>query len=128
VPASALPQLSAAIERAVVEQPDVMRSGFVTGGAPSLRRIHAYYTALAGLAPYPRVRCNAPWVSAVLEPDGALRPCFFQPAYAVRADGGLDAALNAPAAIEARRRLDVAHHPTCQRCVCSLHLPAGAEV
>jgi hypothetical protein len=34
-------------------------------------------------------RCNAPWVSAVVETDGAVRPCFFQQAIGNLADGTL---------------------------------------
>jgi MoaA/NifB/PqqE/SkfB family radical SAM enzyme len=105
----------------------VLDSGFVTGGLATLQKIHAYYAALAGLGPFPEVRCNAPWVSAVVEADGAVRPCFFQPAYPAVA-GGLRQTLNAPDAVAFRANLDVARNETCQRCVCSLSLSPLTEV
>ncbi|MEZ5418163.1 MAG: hypothetical protein R2708_12560 [Vicinamibacterales bacterium] len=127
VPAAELPALAAAIQRVSSECRDLLARGFVEGGRASLERVHAYYAAAAGLGPFPPVRCNAPWVSAVLEPDGALRPCFFLPAYGTL-DRRLDLAINTPSAVAFRRGLDVASHPTCRRCVCSLHLPDGADM
>ena len=127
VPAAELPLLAAAIDRVERDCAPALARGFVAGGRASLDRVHAYYTAVAGRGPYPRVRCNAPWVSAVLEPGGRVRPCFFLPEYDA-SGGDLAATLNTPAAVERRRTLDVAVHPTCQRCVCSLHLPDGRDV
>ncbi|MGE0811905.1 MAG: radical SAM protein [Vicinamibacterales bacterium] len=126
VGAGDLPALAAAIDRVEAECADALDARFIAGGTSGLRRIHAYYTAAAGLGPWPAVRCNAPWVSAVLEPDGALRPCFFHPAYAP-VDGALDATLNGAGAVDFRQRLDVATDATCRRCVCSLYLPPGAD-
>jgi hypothetical protein len=134
VAAADLPAFADAIQTVIDRAGPALDAGFVAGGVASLRRIHRYYAAAAGQSPFPRVRCNAPWVSAVLEPGGVLRPCFFHPPYEDRtgpgssgepAAGGLDlsAALNGPAAVSFRRSLDVATNPTCQRCVCSLSLP-----
>lgn len=127
VPAAELPALAAAIQRTARDCRDALARGFVVGGLASLDRVHAYYAAAAGLGPVPGVRCNAPWISAVLEPGGRVRPCFFLPAYEP-VEGDLDATLNAPAAVERRRALDVAASDTCQRCVCSLYLPDGRDV
>jgi len=124
---NALSGLLEAIERAVETEPDLFANGFVAGGRASLDRIAQYYRALAGDGDYPPVQCNAPWVSAVLEPGDVLRPCFFQPAYGA-ASAGVGAALNTPAAITFRRGLDVAADDTCRRCVCSLNLPLTARV
>ena len=119
--------LKASIQDARDRCGSILESGFVVGGLASLRRIHAYYAALAGLGPFPRVRCNAPWVSAVVESDGALRPCFFQPRYAATPQQSLADALNAPANVVFRSMLDVSTNPTCQRCVCSLSLSPLAD-
>lgn len=124
--ADELPALEQAIAYAEARWPMHFQSGFVTGGRATLDRILQYYTALAGRGPLPRVRCNAPWISAVLEPGGTLRPCFFHEEYA--AAGDLDETLNSPSAIDFRRRLDVGTNQTCQRCVCSLDLPLTAAV
>jgi MoaA/NifB/PqqE/SkfB family radical SAM enzyme len=104
---------------------DRFTQGFVVGGSASLWRIHAYYRALSGHARFPRVRCSAPWVSAVLEPGDALRPCFFHATYP--GAGGLQATLNSADAIRFRRALDVRYDETCRRCVCSLALPLASE-
>ncbi len=114
--------LEAAIESAVSKSAERFHRGFVAGGRASLDRILQYYQALAGRASFPAVRCNAPWVSAVLEPDGNVRPCFFHPIYGPAADG-LEESINSPAAIAFRQSLDVERDRTCERCVCSLNLP-----
>ena len=127
VPADELDGLSKEIDRACAAHPSLIRHGFLAGGRSSLERILQYYGGLAGRSEFPIVQCNAPWVSAVLEPDGVLRPCFFQPAYS-RVDGNLDTALNRDEAVAFRRALDVATNDTCRRCVCSLNVPLTRTV
>lgn len=124
---SQLPALDESIKRARIDQAAAFSSGFVVGGVESLERIARYYRATVGLAEYPAVHCKAPWISAVLEPGGALRPCFFHEPYA-RTDGDLADTLNSPSAVAFRRDLDVDRDPTCRRCVCSLNLPLTRSV
>jgi Fe-coproporphyrin III synthase len=119
--------LEASIERAVAARAGLFQNGFVAAGRASLDRILQYYMAIAGRTALPAVRCNAPWVSAVLEPDGQLRPCFFQPAYG-NANGNLENALNSPQAIAFRQALEVERDSTCRHCVCSLNLPVTKAV
>ena len=101
-----------------------LASGFVAESAARLRtRLLAYFTAIAGDGPFPGNRCNAPWVSSVVEADGTVRPCFFHPAIGnLREAGSLGAVLGSPEARAFRASLDVAADPVCQRCVCSLAL------
>lgn len=122
-----VPVLIDAVNRAVATTAELFANGFVAGGRAALDRIVQYYRALAGDGEYPPVRCNAPWISAVLEPGGVLRPCFFQPPYGA-ASAGLVDALNAESAVTFRRTLDVSGNETCRRCVCSLNLPLTARV
>jgi MoaA/NifB/PqqE/SkfB family radical SAM enzyme len=122
-----LPLLAAAIDEAVKQCGDEIEHGFVIGGAASLWRIHDYYAALNGVGDFPAVRCNAPWVSAVLEPEGRLRPCFFHRPYETTTANGLEAALNAPSAVAFRKALRVSADQTCRRCVCTLSLPFWAD-
>ena len=122
-----LEEFASAIECACSAAPELFENGFVAGGRALLERIHQYYSALAGVAEFPRVQCNAPWVSAVLEPGDKLRPCFFHQVYGV-ADHGLDRALNSEQSIAFRRSLDVEHNATCRTCVCSLNLPLTRSV
>ena len=122
-----LPMLDAAIARSLQTHRELFENGFVAGGRASLDRIAQYYRALAGVGDFPVVQCNAPWVSAVLEPGDVVRPCFFHPVYG-SASEGLDEALNSAGAVAFRRQLDVARDETCRRCVCSLNLPLTARV
>lgn len=122
VAADDLASMKTSIDRAVAMAPALFDNGFVAGGRASLDRIHQYYSALAGHGAFPAVQCNAPWMSAVMEPDGDLRPCFFHPVYGNVA-GHLDHALNSDQAIAFRKALDVESNPTCRRCVCSLNVP-----
>ena len=129
IPAAELPALAAAIDHVIADCAPDLRAGFVAGGIASLRRIYDYYAAAAGLRAFPRVRCNAPWVSAVLEPGGVVRPCFFHAAYAApTADADFEVTLNSPDAVRFRNELDVRRNDTCRRCVCSLHLAPGSDV
>jgi MoaA/NifB/PqqE/SkfB family radical SAM enzyme len=127
VPGDALPLLAEAIGETESICRDASLGGFIAGGIPSLWRIYDYYRALAGLGDFPRVRCNAPWVSAVLEPGGEVRPCFFHAPYEAMGEATLDETLNSAAARAFRRELDVRTNDVCRRCVCSLSLPLWAE-
>jgi hypothetical protein len=99
---------------------------FIAESRAKLRRIVNHFRAQLGLSETSAPACNAPWVSAVLEADGTVRPCFFQPAYGkVTSPATLLEIVNSPTAIEFRARLDVAKDPTCQRCVCSLNWTTG---
>lgn len=66
------------------------------------------------------IRCNAPWTSAVIEPDGKVRPCWFLAPYGNLKDyqGGLTELLNSPHAVEYRDNIDVTRSPICRSCIC----------
>lgn len=85
-----------------------------------------YYKALLGRHDFPLVACNVPWVSAVLQADGQVKPCPFHPAYGVIGKDGLTGVINARSAIGFRKNLDVRKDPTCERCVQSRHLAVTA--
>ena len=95
-------------------------SGFIRESPAKLRSVLWEYYAGVGTPGQSRpVACNTPWNSVVLEPDGAVRPCFFLPAYGnLREAGSLSSLLDSPAARGMRRELDVQNHPVCQRCIC----------
>jgi len=98
-------------------------SRFVVESADKLRRIVHHFRAHLGLAEHVAPRCNAPWVSAVVEASGDVRPCFFHPAIGNTHQGTLQEIVNGPAALRFRATLDVATNPVCRSCVCSLHVP-----
>jgi len=122
-----LDQLDRSITFTYSQSAHLFDNGFVAGGRESIDRIRRYYQAIAGRGSLPAVQCNAPWVSAVLEPGGAVRPCFFHDVYG-SASEGFERALNAASAIQFRQQLDVSSNPTCRRCVCSLNLPLTRTV
>jgi MoaA/NifB/PqqE/SkfB family radical SAM enzyme len=86
-----------------------------------LRRIVEYFRAMASGSEPEAPLCNAPWVSAVLDYDGAVRPCFFHPPIGNANGSSLREVLNSEGALAFRGNLDIASNPVCRRCVCSLH-------
>lgn len=123
-----LPRLEAALDALIARCGAEFESGFIAETPSKLRRIVEYYAAHHGLGSFPPVRCNAPWVSAVVEADGTVKPCFFHQPYGNLEEGNLAALLNSTAAIGFRRGLDVDADPVCRRCVCSLYLWPGGSV
>lgn len=93
-----------------------------------LDRIVQYFAALNGEAELPPIHCNAPWVSAVVEADGAIRPCFFHPAFGNVHDDPLDRLINSEAAVRFRQQLDMEKDEICRRCVCTLYVGGRREV
>ncbi len=127
LPLEQLPEMEEMIERITIIFEEQFRSGFIAESPKKLRNIHRYYGALQGIGSFPYKRCNAPWVSAVIEPDGAVRPCFFHKTVGNIHEGSFEEVLNGAPALAFRRELDMDNDLTCRRCVCSLHLPAGVD-
>jgi MoaA/NifB/PqqE/SkfB family radical SAM enzyme len=96
-------------------------TGFVLENAEKLKRISNHFRAMLGLASAVAPNCNAPWVSAVVESDSTVRPCFFHRAIGSLKTHGLLEVLNGFEAQQFRASLDVATNAVCRRCVCSLH-------
>lgn len=114
-----LAELDAVIEQTIADYAREFDTGFVAEAPPKFRRLGAYYRALAGLGPYPTASCNAPWMSAVIEANGSVRPCFFHRVIGTLRQQPLASIVgeNLPAF---RRTLDMTHDPVCARCVCSM--------
>ena len=93
---------------------------FVLESREKLARIALHFRAHLGQREPVAPVCNAPWLSAVVESDGTMRPCFFHRAVGRISDGGFLSVLNGPEAAAFRSSLDVASNPVCRRCVCSL--------
>jgi MoaA/NifB/PqqE/SkfB family radical SAM enzyme len=119
-----LPILAAELDALSREHASDFAGGFIAESPEKLeRRLLRHFAALLGEGDFAPVECNAPWVSAVVESDGTVRPCFFQPPLGnLRQEGSLAAILNSQAAIAWRHGLDTARDATCRRCVCSLAL------
>ena len=95
--------------------------GFVREKPEKLRRIVDHFRAYHGTAEAVAPRCNAPWVSAVVETDGTVRPCFFHPPIGNVRTQNLAEVINGPRAIAFRSALRVEENLVCRRCVCSLY-------
>jgi MoaA/NifB/PqqE/SkfB family radical SAM enzyme len=123
-----LPEVQAVIEALIRDQRELFESGFIAESPEKFRKIGRYYTASYGLNPFPYKKCNAPWVSAVVEADGTVRPCFFLPPLGNIHERTLDSILNGPEATRFRKTLDMDENETCKRCVCYLHLSPRAKL
>ena len=117
-----LPELKQVIETLFTEHRKAFDNHFIAESREKIMGIYSYYAALQGEDNFPHKRCNAPWVSAVIEPDGSIRPCFFHPAIGNIHANRLEDIINSNTAIKFRKSLNVGCDPTCVKCVCSLYL------
>jgi MoaA/NifB/PqqE/SkfB family radical SAM enzyme len=109
------------IESLIKEHEDDIAFRYIAEAPDKLRRIPLHYRGyLKQMAPEAPI-CNAPWVSAVVEVDGTVRPCFFHRSIGNLNDSTLEEVINGDSAMEFRSSLQVNDNPTCQRCVCSLN-------
>ncbi len=101
---------------------------FILESPQKLQKIYEHYAAFYGQNSYPYKKCNAPWVSAVVEPDGNVRPCFFHKSYGNIKNGTLNDVINSPEAIAFRRSLNIDKNETCIKCVCYLNLSPNKNI
>jgi len=94
--------------------------GFIRESPEKLRRIAQHFRAHLGQCSAVAPICSAPWLSAVIESDGTMRPCFFHQSVGRVSNGDFLSILNGPQAASFRSGLDIEANPICQRCVCSL--------
>ncbi len=120
-----LPELKTVIQSLIREFEPLFKSRFIAESPEKLGKIYSYYAAFYGMDAFPYKKCNAPWVSTVVEADGTVRPCFFHKSLGNIHENTLEYILNSPEAIDFRKHLDVATHETCIKCVCYLNLPPG---
>lgn len=98
---------------------------FIAESREKIRNIWLYYAAFYGRNEFPFKKCNAPWVSVVVEADGTVRPCFFHEAMGNVKNSSLDKIINSEDAVAFRKNLDIAKNETCVKCVCYLNLSPG---
>ena len=120
--AEELPELLAIIQALIREHKQHFDTRFIAESPEKLNKIGEYYTASYGQNPFPYKKCNAPWVSAVVEADGTVRPCFFLPSLGNIHERALGDILNSVEAIAFRKSLDMEANATCVKCVCYLNL------
>jgi radical SAM protein with 4Fe4S-binding SPASM domain len=95
--------------------------GYVAESPAKLLNLVRQFRAYLRQACFESPRCNAPWVSVVVEADGTVRPCFFHQAVGSIRNQNLEDVVNGEAARNFRRNLSVPNNSICQRCVCSLY-------
>ncbi|MGZ3767726.1 MAG: radical SAM protein, partial [Mucilaginibacter sp.] len=117
-----LPELQNIINGLLIENREDFNSGFIAESPEKIQHIYDYYAAHHGLNHFPYKKCNAPWVSAVVEADGNVRPCFFHDTIGNIRERSLTSILNSEDAIQWRKTLDMSTNTTCVKCVCSLNL------
>ncbi len=114
------------IERLSIQVEALIASGecgqFIAETPEKLRRIVDHARWSIGIGEPVAPRCNAPWVSAVLDSEGTVRPCFFHSPFGrMSADDELDRVLKGPEATVFRSSLDIGTNPVCRQCVCPLN-------
>lgn len=113
-------QLGHEVEALIQEHAGDIRAGYIAENEQKLRRIALHFRAHLGQVPAVAPRCNAPWVSAVIEADGTVRPCFFHHPLGNIHQRPFLAILNSEEAMSFRETLDIPNNPVCRNCVCSL--------
>jgi Fe-coproporphyrin III synthase len=123
-----LPELKEIIENIIDKYAADFSNHFIAESPEKLRKIYNYYAAFYNLNPFPYKKCNAPWVSTVVEADGTVRPCFFhQPIGNIRKQS-LETILNSEESIRFRKNLDTDNDSICVKCVCYLNLSPGTKL
>ncbi len=123
-----LTELKTIIEKLIVDYKESFANGFIAESPDKLRNIYTYYAAFYGIELFPYKKCNAPWVSTVVEADGTVRPCFFHESIGNIKEQSLDEILNSDESIRFRKELDVINNVTCKKCVCYLNLSPVTKV
>jgi MoaA/NifB/PqqE/SkfB family radical SAM enzyme len=121
-------ELQEVITRILTNYKADFASRFIAESPEKIQQVYQYYAAFYGLNPFPFKKCNAPWVSTVIEADGSVRPCFFHEAIGNIRDSSLATILNSKEAISFRKTLDMSTNSTCVKCVCSLNLSPFAKL
>jgi MoaA/NifB/PqqE/SkfB family radical SAM enzyme len=101
---------------------------FIAESPDKMMALVQQYRAYLGQESFPKRNCNAPWVSAVIEPNGDVLPCFFHKPYGNIYSESFDGIINSPQAISFRKNLNVNTNEVCERCVCSLHVGITQKV
>jgi MoaA/NifB/PqqE/SkfB family radical SAM enzyme len=128
VPREELLALQTAIDSLIEEYQDAFRDHYIAESPEKIQKIFAYYSAFYRLNPFPYKKCNAPWVSTVIEADGTVKPCFFHPPLGNIREQPLDKILNSEEAVHFRKSLDIDTDPVCVKCVCYLNLPPHGNI
>lgn len=124
---SELAVLGSEIAKLICDADEEFGMGFIAESPEKLRRIARHFRVQLGLEEPESPVCNAPWVSAVIEADGSVRPCFFHPSMGNLHGTTLETIVNGANGRSVRQNLDIPNNMICKNCVCSLNYRATAE-
>jgi MoaA/NifB/PqqE/SkfB family radical SAM enzyme len=110
------------IKASFTELHEAYDAKFIAESRSKMLKIVQYYKAINGADVYPEVICNAPWVSAVIESNGNVMPCFFHKPYGNIYENDFREIINSQEAIQFRKKLNIKTDSICKKCVCSLKL------
>ncbi len=116
------------IESLITTHSNDFRTNFIAESPDKIRRFYHYYAAYYGECKFPEMKCNAPWVSAVIEADGSVRPCFFHQVMGDIKVNSLVEIINSEKSISFRKNLDIQNNEICEKCVCYLNLSPFANL
>lgn len=122
IPKSELSSFKLILDELCIKYADDFSSKYILESPDKLNKIYQYYLAQQGMEAFPIKKCNAPWVSVVVEADGKVRPCFFHDTIGDIRSNELSNIINSPSTIEYRKQLDINKNTTCEKCVCYLNL------
>jgi MoaA/NifB/PqqE/SkfB family radical SAM enzyme len=125
---SELPELKEILNTLIEKNKKDFDSSFIAEHPEKLAKIYSYYAAFYQLNPFPFKKCNAPWVSVVVEADGTVRPCFFHAPMGNTREQSLEEILNSEENIRFRKELNTNTDSTCVKCVCYLNLSPGTKL
>ena len=97
-------------------------TGFISESPAKMYHLVEYYEALLGKRPFPRNRCNAPMVSAVVTSEGDIHPCFFLPSFGSIRKQPLNVLINSDDIVRTRSEVRAYTLERCRTCVCTLNV------
>ena len=118
---SDLPAFAKILDSLEQTHADYFTDGRIAESPSKLRNLYQFFATPYGKADFQPPRCNAPHISAVVNVDGSLQPCYFLPKWGNLNDQPLEEALNTSEAIALRRAYRNGQRRECDRCVCPLY-------
>jgi len=99
--------------------PEFFSSRFIIEGFKVFLNIHSYYGAMAGKSNFPAVCCNLPWLYAVIDADGNLRPCCLHKGIGNIRQESFEKIVTSAVMTEFRKKLKKQKDSMCSHCTYS---------
>ena len=113
-----IPSLNSYVRAISYSHAEDFESGFIAESPELLHRSLSPHQRNNGLEIEYEVRCNAPYKSVVIEPNGEVKPCWFLESYGnLRDHVSMQGVLETAKAIKIRGCAMTPENITCQRCI-----------